>query len=1200
VKFKRLEINGFKSFADKLEVKFGKGITAIVGPNGCGKSNVADSIRWVLGEQSAKLLRGSSMVDVIFNGTEKRKSLSYCEVALVFDNKEGLFPSLAYDEVVISRKLYRSGESEYALNRSACRLKDIVDLLRDSGMGREGYSIIGQGRIDQMLSAKPEDRRAIFEEAAGISKFKARKVDAERKLARANDNLSRVTDILGELGRQLEPLSKQAEAARKYMDLRERLRHFEINTYIYQYDSASEAKAAIDERLNVVIAEFDKVQKDFDLAGAEYNEAMSKLNGLDATIEDLWNQKLQLTVGIEKYTGEVKILAERAAAQAEQAEYLSREIARLEAERNQALEYLSQNAKVVESKKEQLEKRKTELEQITKVYIDFAEKLAVGEGEEESNRQAIMEAMDKLADIKANASSLTAEKKALAERHEDVQRRIISISEKASEESSKVAERAKYIDGLQNAKADLMRVSTEAADKHNEIASSISEIASRIDKLNTALIAHEARQKVLAEMHLAYEGFGAAVKKLMTDAREDQALRGLMEGVIAQLINVPQKYEAAIEAALGAAVTNIVTRTEEDAKSLIGYLKEKRYGRITFLPISAARGRSLDRDETAYCIGDKIYGAADKLVTCDSKYANIISGLLGRTVVVDDLDTAIALARKSKYSFRIVTLDGDLVTPGGAMTGGSRKSDVANLLGHERELKELDASIKDASKNMELLTGEREKKAEMQEELSGKIKSLNGKIHTADVEIASEKAGLEKIEASLEDLLKEIEVLQGELKLIGERTGAIDGDLGSVGELEAIIAGKKAEASQAQGEQKNRFDEIKKGRDLALEQMTSAKIAVAELDAEISTLAVESDRLSSTATNIGKQIDSDKALAESAKEAAANIKKQIERMTSPERADDKQKVEQIVAKLDNLDNYKKQLQARVAELDEGRTALITAMQSLTEKKSREEMLLVKVDTDIATLEERVMQEYELDYTACLEFKEEGYDITAGAEETDRLRRQIKNLGHVNIDAIEQSKECFERYNEMDVQREDLVKGINDLNNIIGGLSKEMVERFAREFEKIQTGFTATFKELFNGGHAELVLQEGEDMLEAGIEIIAQPPEKKLQSISLLSGGERALTAIAILFAILRMRPMPFCVLDEIEAALDDANAGRFAKYLHRFSSNTQIIVITHRKPTMEMADGLYGVTMEEKGVSKIVSVKLSEAVSHAGEDTMGA
>jgi len=1139
------------------------------------------------------------MADVIFNGTEKRKSLSYCEVSLVFDNTEKIFP-LEFNEVVISRKLYRDGQSEYALNRTACRLKDIVDLLRDSGMGREGYSIIGQGRIDQMLSAKPEDRRAIFEEAAGISKFKAKKTDAERKLIRANENLSRVTDLLGEMGRQLEPLSRQAEAARKYLDLREKLRHFEINTYIYQYDSASEAKAAIDERLNIVIAEFDKTQKEFELAGSEYNEAMSKLNSLDKTIEELWNEKLQLTVGIEKYAGEVKILAERVSAQAEQEEFLDREITRLEEERSKANDYLSQNAKVAELKKEQLEKAKAQLEEIAKVYAEFALQLAEGEGEEENSRNAVMDAMDKLAEIKANASSLTAEKKALGERREAVERRIVAVSERAAAESGKVSERTKYIEELQAAKADLMKQSTAAADKYNELTSGIGVVATKIDKLSTMQIAFEARQKVLAEMHLAYEGFGASVKKLMTDARESQYVRGLIEGVIAQLITVPQKYEAAIEAALGSAVTNIVTKTEEDAKELISYLKERRYGRVTFLPISAAKGRSLTGDEAGQCIGDRIFGAADKLVSCDGKYRGIISGLLGRTVVVEDLDTAISLARKSKYAFRIVTLDGDLITPGGAMTGGSRKSDVANLLGHERELKELDASIKDGAKQLELLNVERDKKAELQEALSGKIKSFNGNIHTVDLEIASETAGLEKIEAGLSEAIKETEGLQEELKEIDGRTDVIAGDLGSVGELEALIAGKKDEASLKEGEQKSKFGEIKKESDVALERLTAVKIAVAELEAELNTLAVESDRLDATVISIGNQIESDKSLVSSAKEAAESIKKQIKSMTSPERADDKQRVEQIVAKLDNLDNYKKQLQARVAELDEGRNVLITAMQTLTEKKSREEMLLVKVDTDIAALEERVMEEYELDYEACLEFKEEDYDVTAGTQESDKLRRQIKNLGHVNVDAIEQSKEVFERYNEMDVQKEDILKGINDLENIISELSKEMVERFGREFEKIRTGFTQTFKELFNGGNADLVLQEGEDMLEAGIEIVAQPPEKKLQSISLLSGGERALTAIAILFAILKMRPMPFCVLDEIEAALDDANAGRFATYLQRFSKDTQIIVITHRKPTMEKADGLYGVTMEEKGVSKIVSVKLSEAVSHAGEGTIGA
>lgn len=1192
MKFKRIEVYGFKSFADKYEIPFGSGITGIVGPNGCGKSNVADAIRWVLGEQSAKLLRGSSMQDVIFNGTEKRKSMSYCEVALVFDNREKLFPSLDYSEVVISRKLYRSGESEYALNRTQCRLKDIVELLRDGGMGREGYSIIGQGRIDELLSAKPEDRRNIFEEAAGISKFKARKVDAERKLGRTRDNLTRIIDILEEKNKQLEPLRRQAESARKWLDMRDRLRHHEINTYIHQYETAAQAKEVINTRLNGIVEAIDLKQKAYDAAVASYNEAMYDLNSIDKNINALREELLTLTVSMEQQAGDIKVLKERISA------LFDRNVRLGEENNAMRVDIAEIDGKTSKAKTEKAHKS-TELrdalalvDQIRDKYMAVVERLSKGESDAQTNKQALLDAMDRLADIKANMSRLLAERDALNLAIEDMERRIAGYSEELTADRAQFEQVKAELNAVSQKKTELNEKLQALYKRNNELLALANDTTSRLDKLNEKFYTAESRRKILNEMQQAYDGFAFSIRNLMNDAKKNNELSQRIQGVVAQLITMDAKYETAVETALGQAMQNIVTKNEEDAKYLIEYLKKMRYGRITFLPMSSIKPRSIDPRfdralKTAGC-----FGVASELVRFDKKYKNIVDGLLGGTVIVDTLDTAVSLARSTGYGFKIVTLEGDVINPTGSITGGSKKNDIANFFSHERELKELEEIVKKLGDEIDTLSKRKENCAEELDSVQTGIKTCQAGIHDADVEIAAKSETRNKLQSDIDEMVRTIAELESDRDRDFKRVTKISDDINSVSELENLITSKKETAKEDEESVKQQSEELKAERDNLQEQMTSARLTVNELESAIKTLDADIERFTTDKQAlIAKIATNDEEIAQN-KANVETIEKSMKTASDRDGEADAKRIVVVREKLAHFDEYKEELHQKVATVDQNRLDLMNELQNLREGKAREEMLLLKVDTDIEQMEIRVREEYNLEYADCLQFREEGYDVTVGVQETAKLKRSMHALGNVNVDAIEMSQTIAQEYEEMNTQKEDLEKAETDLLKIIKELSDEMLGRFTGQFEQIRTNFKKIFKELFNGGTADLELLDSENPLEAGIEIKAQPPEKKLQSISLLSGGEKALTAIAILFAILKLKPMPFCLLDEIEAALDDANANRFAKYLRRFSEDTQFIVITHRKPTMELADSLYGVTMEEKGISKIVSVKLEDAVKN--------
>ena len=1199
MKFKRLEVSGFKSFADKLQVKFGSGITGIVGPNGCGKSNVADAVRWVLGEQSAKLLRGSSMQDVIFNGTGKRKSLSFCEVSLVFDNSEDsdgtkLFANLEYKEVVISRKLYRSGESEYLLNKQTCRLKDITDLLREGHMGREGYSIIGQGRIEELLRAKPEDRRAIFEEAAGISKFKVKKVESERKLARTADNLDRLNDILKEKAAQLEPLTRQSQNARRWLGFRDQLRHHEINIYIHQYDTANDAKRVIGERLDTVLGELDARNKESESLTAEYNESMAALTHADTNIEKLREELLELTVGIEREAGEIKLLNERLGYLTEQSERIKTESEAARQEHQQSISFIEQGKTSVGVLQEELEVTRSLEAQISAEYLSVVEELVKGEAALDQRHHEVIEAMDRLADIKSNMGRLLAEKTGLERSIEDYNSRIVFIESKKAIDVAEVQKLTEAIETSTQNKTTLEAQRTTHNTAHNEALLIMKDCAEKLDTITASYHATKSRLKMFKEMQESNESFGASVKKLLRDAKENTNLSGRIEGVVAQLVRVKPGFEVAVATALGNSVQNIVTATEAEAKYLIAYLKEKRYGQVTFLPINSVKPRRLEPHFMQLLSSEEgVLGVGLDVLTFDHKYDSIMKSLLGGTVFVRDMDAAVNLAKKSRYGFRIVTLEGDIIQSSGSITGGSKKSELTNIFGYEHEIEKLTERVQQGDKEIAALTSLRDSKATIQSDSLKHMTAIAQQIHDLDIVLAAKNESLTAFKGSIAEQDATLAQLQAEMSACTVRVECIEKDINSVSHLENLVAGERAEASECDKEQRAKFDDLRMRRDALHEKATSAKMAVSGIENEIKNIESDIKRLQTSALILAERLEYNSGQLAENEEVSARIEIELKTFSGAQKSSDSDRVKEIRLQLSSLDERKQSMQTSVAKLDNRRGVLLEEIQTVLEKKSKEEQLLLKVDSDIEYMQARVLEEYELTYGACLAHKEHHYNATEGAEAAAKLKRQMQAIGHVNLESIELCKQVYEDYHAMNIQKDDLLKAKTDLEKIIADLSKEMLSRFTTHFETIRTNFVTIFRELFNGGTADLVLLESENPLEAGIDIVAQPPDKKLQTISLLSGGERALTAIAILFAILRLRPMPFCILDEIEAALDDANAGRFARYLRRFSQDTQFIVITHRKPTMELADSLYGVTMEEKGVSKIVSVKLSDAVTVA-------
>lgn len=1194
--FKQLDLAGFKSFADKIEIKFGDGVTAIVGPNGCGKSNVADAIRWVLGEQSSKTLRGSSMQDVIFNGTEKRKSLSYCEVTMYFDNTDRFF-NYDFDEIAITRKLYRSGESEYLLNKTACRLKDITNLLYNSGLGKDGYSIIGQDQVGKILSSKPEDRRAIFEDAAGISKFKSRKVEAERKLERTKDNLLKIQLVVDEIERQLGPLQKQAEDAKIFLKLKEELKLLEVNAFIYQQENANDAKEKINARLNAIAEELTLRQEELRTTSENYANNMASIDAIDKSVERLHESILNLTVSLEKQAGETNVIRERVRYLTEQNSKLTLNETNFEKLIEAVLEEIENQKQKTEEFKTKLNTCKKEEEELSNQYLMIIDALALSEGEAEQGQKEVIDALDKLAYIKANSSRLSAEKEASITAIDETNLKITSLTNKIGEQEEQINSQKEQIKVLDSASKEKKEILLKAKLQISALEEDIDNLNKKRNDASTKIQVYENRKRILEEMQAEHEGYAGSVKKLLKESERNEAFRKNMVGTLASLITVPEKYETAIETALGNAIQNIVTKNENDAKVLIEYLKRNQFGRATFLPITSMRPRNLsDADKKLINVAGS-HGIAKDLIKYGSDIENVISNLLGATVVVDNLDIAIKLAQNTRFTYKIVTLDGDIINPQGSMTGGSKKSEAVNLISRDREIKTLAEQIE---KFKQEITSSNDTFAEMKAKLSdcqNKYDFLSSQDKKVDVELAGENEKLSSLENSLLENKTELENLKSNKTKLENKIDVIVKELASEIELENALSKGKTNANELAEKRNERFAELKEKREKYNSEVTAKRVEIASLEKEVLASEQEVERLE-------KQQGELKYNLELARDERANNEKNIndanqliaEMLEENTSVESKNKLAAFKEEQAKLESNKQKLQQSLKELDEKRTFLIEETNRISEKKVMEEMKVSKVDSDIDQMRERIAEEYELTYETCQNYKQEDFNLTKGLQEITKIKREISKLGYINVSAIESSGVLNERYTALKAQADDLTKAQNELVEIIDEVSVEMKNKFIDQFNRINENFGQTFRELFGGGSAKLELIGSDNILEAGVEIFAEPPGKKLQSNTLLSGGEKALTAIAILFAILKLKPMPFCLLDEIEAPLDEANVVRFAQYLKRFSKETQFIVITHKKPTMELADALYGVTMEEKGVSKTVSVKLSEAIKTAEEE----
>lgn len=1194
--FKQLDLAGFKSFADKIEIKFGDGVTAIVGPNGCGKSNVADAIRWVLGEQSSKTLRGSSMQDVIFNGTEKRKSLSYCEVTMYFDNTDRFF-NYDFDEIAITRKLYRSGESEYLLNKTACRLKDITNLLYNSGLGKDGYSIIGQDQVGKILSSKPEDRRAIFEDAAGISKFKSRKVEAERKLERTKDNLLKIQLVVDEIERQLGPLQKQAEDAKIFLKLKEELKLLEVNAFIYQQENANDAKEKINARLNAIAEELTLRQEELRTTSENYANNMASIDAIDKSVERLHESILNLTVSLEKQAGETNVIRERVRYLTEQNSKLTLNETNFEKLIEAVLEEIENQKQKTEEFKTKLNTCKKEEEELANQYLMIIDALALSEGEAEQGQKEVIDALDKLAYIKANSSRLSAEKEASITAIDETNLKITSLTNKIGEQEEQINSQKEQIKVLDSASKEKKEILLKAKLQISALEEDIDNLNKKRNDASTKIQVYENRKRILEEMQAEHEGYAGSVKKLLKESERNEAFRKNMVGTLASLITVPEKYETAIETALGNTIQNIVTRNENDAKVLIEYLKRNQFGRATFLPITSMRPRNLsDADKKLINVAGS-HGIAKDLIKYGLDIENVISNLLGATVVVDNLDIAIKLAQNTRFTYKIVTLDGDIINPQGSMTGGSKKSEAVNLISRDREIKTLAEQIE---KFKQEITSSNDTFAEMKAKLSdcqNKYDFLSAQDKKVDVELAGENEKLSSLENSLLENKTELENLKSNKTKLENKIDVIVKELASEIELENALSKGKTNANELAEKRNERFAELKEKREKYNSEVTAKRVEIASLEKEVLASEQEVERLE-------KQQGELKYNLELARDERANNEKNIndanqliaEMLEENTSVESKNKLAAFKEEQAKLESNKQKLQQSLKELDEKRTFLIEETNRISEKKVMEEMKVSKVDSDIDQMRERIAEEYELTYETCQNYKQADFNLTKGLQEITKIKREISKLGYINVSAIESSGVLNERYTALKAQADDLTKAQNELVEIIDEVSVEMKNKFIDQFNRINENFGQTFRELFGGGSAKLELIGSDNILEAGVEIFAEPPGKKLQSNTLLSGGEKALTAIAILFAILKLKPMPFCLLDEIEAPLDEANVVRFAQYLKRFSKETQFIVITHKKPTMELADALYGVTMEEKGVSKTVSVKLSEAIKTAEEE----
>ena len=1195
---KSLELQGFKSFADKTVLEFKPGITAIIGPNGSGKSNIVDAIKWVLGEQSMKSLRGAKSEDVIFAGTQNRKSLGFAEVSMIIDNSDGQLP-IEYNEVTVTRRLYRTGETNYFINKVPCRLKDITELFMDTGIGKDGYSVIGQGRIEEILSNKSEDRRRIFEEAAGIVKYRARRDETEKKLEQTKVNLIRINDILSEISLNIEPLKNQAEKAKKYLDLREELKKIEIGLYLAKID---DYKSKIEEAENVrKIFENQNIDENAKLNSLQQlkNSLKDEIDSIDKKIEEMQNSRFESKNQIEKINSEINVNIAKIKNNEDNKEKYKDEIE----ETKKNIEELKEEKENKELKKEKLKNNKEkfekelkekekELEEITKKLSD---KEIKNEENKKENEKLVEEKYNLQNDITVCASAVENSNNRIDQIDKELHKVISNIDDKRNIKNEITNEKNEI---ETQAKSDLTELE-KMKEKTKEIQIKNSEYETKIQNLVDEKRMKVSKHNFLLETEREKEGYIKSVKEIMNACEKNPGLRSGICGVLANIISTEPKYQVAIEMCLGASIQNIVTENENDAKNMIEFLRKNNLGRASFLPISSIKGRVL---ENIILEDGKLYGAskiknekgvialASNLVKYDKKYENIIQNLLGRTVITDNVETAIKIARNNKYAFKIVTLEGDVINPSGAITGGSVQKKTVNILGRKAEINNLAEEIKKLDKQIEEIVTAKEKYMSENEKIIKLIDELNKKSQESQIKLAGINEKYKAIENEIEKEISNKEKFENEKKSLVEQINKNNEEKSKIEEKIKEINQKSAELVEKISE----FAEQNKGNQEQIDNLntdiTDLKISVSSFDeSNISMdemMQIINDNIKNEEDDIKNKEDEIKKIEEINKELAnknIELQKQIEQINND--------AGEVDAKTEEQKNLKIEKDNSLEETEKKITDKFETIQKIKEG-------LAKAEANKESLNQKLTDEInELwnDYEITPNNAKENYEKTTNAQKTQQnvneIHKKIKELGEVNVSAIEEYKKTKERYDNMNNQKIDLETTIEKLREIIEEMTSAMKKQFKEKFNKINKNFNEIFKELFGGGKAELILSNEENVLESEIEIRVQPTGKRLQNMMLLSGGEKALTAIALLFAILKINPAPFCILDEIEAALDDVNVYRYAEFLKKFSKETEFLVITHRKGSMEAANSVYGVTMEENGVSKILSISLKDTKS---------
>ncbi|MBS6516702.1 MAG: chromosome segregation protein SMC [Clostridium sp.] len=1179
---KSIEIQGFKSFANKILFEFHNGITGIVGPNGSGKSNVADAVRWVLGEQRVRQLRGGTMQDVIFSGTEIRKPQGFAYVAITLDNSDHKLP-IAYDQVTVSRRLYRSGESEYKINGSACRLKDINELFYDTGIGKEGYSIIGQGQIDKILSGRPEERRELFDEAAGIVKFKKRKLIAQRKLDDEEQNLVRVKDILSELEKQVGPLKIQSESAKEYLRLKEELKGRDANLFLLEHKALQIQISELDQKTSIakgacedVSNQSEQLKKEFDQLEEESSLSEEKI----ASDREAHSKSILLR---ESMDGQIAVLKEQIRSEQLNEEHMRERISSIDQELRGKDEQKNEYAQQREETKRQVAQAEQELSLAEQRLSEIEQQISKLSEESESTKTAIISALNEKASLAAKSQRYETMLEQVDVRRSEVTQKLLRFKSDESVQEEELKKEETHLNQAQEELQELQELEEKTAFQLNAAEEEGSVLASQLNRSQQDYHISHSKLESLRNLAERYEGYGNSIRRVM----EQKSRISGIHGVVADLISTSKKYETAIETALGGSIQNIVTDREETAKELIEYLKKNRYGRATFLPLTGISSRGGFTQESALK-EPGILGLASDLVEVKDEYRTLIQYLLGRVVVADTIDHAIALARKFHHTLRIVTLEGELLSAGGSMTGGSFKNS-SNLLGRQRELSELQTSCQKALKDVE----KTQKAIAANENLKNQCASEAARLREARQEIILRK---NTAQLNIERLLgKKQEIAESSADLVMENR-ELEFQLREIRENRARLSREEEQLEQLQKEQEERSEQISRQlsdfqlkREEASKLLSDTQLSSAGIRQQDNFIVENLSRILKEQKNLKEERQ--RILESSGVSEAVISKKQEE-------------IEQIRSQMQEETLKAQKLEEALARKSEEKERLAAKQKSFFQKREELSKEISRLDKELYRLESQkerltermsdqvsyMWEEYELTYSGAQALREEEPgtipEIRRAIEE---LKGKIKSLGNINVNAIEDYREISERYEFLKSQNDDLAAAREALLKIIEELDTGMRLQFEEKFALIRQEFDKVFKELFGGGHGALILQEDEDILEAGIQIISQPPGKKLQNMMQLSGGEKALTAIALLFAIQNLKPSPFCLLDEIEAALDDSNVDRFAKYLHKLTKNTQFIVITHRRGTMVSSDRLYGITMQEKGVSTLVSVNLVES-----------